>query len=37
MRLPHSGGGVETGGSEATAASASTSNEAAEAETTDWS
>ena len=32
MRPPHSGGGVETGGSEATTAAVSTSNEAAKAE-----
>ena len=37
MRPPHSGGGVDAGGSEATAAVASTSNEAAEADTTGWS
>ena len=37
MRPPHSGGGVDAGGFEATAAAASTSNEAAEANTTDWS
>ena len=37
MRPPHSSGGVDAGGSEATTAPASTSNQAAEAETTDWS
>ena len=37
MRPPHSGAGVDVGGSEATAATASTSNEAAEAKTVDWS
>ena len=37
MRPPHSGGGVDAGESEATMAAASTYNEAAEADTTDWS
>ena len=36
MRPPHRAGGVEAGLSEATAAAASTSKEAAEADTTDW-
>ena len=37
VQPPHSGGGVNAGGSEATAAAASTSNEVDEAETADWS
>ena len=37
MRPPHCAGGVEAGGSEAIAAAASTSKEAAEADTADWS
>ena len=37
MRPPHSSGGVDAGESEATAAAASTSNEAAEYDTMDWS
>ena len=36
MRPPHCAGGVEAGGSEATAAAASTAKEAAEADIVDW-
>ena len=36
VRPPHCAGGVEAGGSEATTAAASTSKEAAEADTADW-
>ena len=37
MRPPHCASGVEAGGSEATAAATSTSNEATEADAADWS
>ena len=36
MRPPHCAGGVEAGGSEATAAAVSTSKEGAEADTANW-
>ena len=37
MRPIHCAGGVEAGGSEATAVAASTSKEVTEADTADWS